>query len=158
MSIFTVLKMSNSATPKFVPSSAGTSIAYGPPKKERHDDKTYLNAKTFTYVTQNIIRLRDLKNTSRDANIYSHCSIECASRFPTKEADNFNFVSFPVSVDFQFHDHLVPMEKSVPNSNSRARFTILNTKFLHPNITLEGSKQDWPCHSFWFVGLIACTL
>lgn len=75
------------------------------------------------------------------ANIYSRCSIECVSLLLTKKSGNNTFVSFPVSVDFESQGHVVPVERSVPNPNLRARFTVLSTKSLHPNMTLDESKE-----------------
>ncbi len=79
-----------------------------------------------------MIQLADLLNASMDPNIYSRCSLEFAFRFLTTEAGNFMCVPFLASIDF---DYVVLVERSVSNSISRARFTVLNTRFLHLNMT-----------------------
>lgn len=64
-----------------------------------------------------------------------------------EKAGGFIFLSFSITVDFKLRYHVVPVERSVPDSNLRARFTILNTESLNLSMTLYMSKQDWTGHN-----------
>ena len=67
--------------------------------------------------------------------------------FHAEKAGGFISLSILITVDFKFQYHVVPVEGSVPDSNQRARFTILNTISQSLSMTFNMSKQDWPGHN-----------